>query len=315
MKSLFPLILTSVLTLTAGSVYAATNTATTQENAPFTIKHASGETQVGQNPQRVVLFDLGTFDTLDKLGVAERVIALPKGTAPDYLPKNDKLVLKDAGGMKEPNLDTLKALKPDLIIITGRQGKSYDSLTAIAPTLNLSIDAKDYLKSMRTNVRTLGTVFGQEYEADKQMALLDEKIVEAQAVAKASPLKALVITHNDGKIMPNKQSVIYDVIGVKQAALPPQPVPEKESKEPVRRLLTTEDIAAANPDIIFIIDRSNAIGATPMDMAKFEDSHLKATSAYKKGKIITLAPELWYLSGGGLQSLAQQVQDIENALK
>ncbi|TBU73472.1 iron ABC transporter substrate-binding protein, partial [Phytopseudomonas daroniae] len=74
--------------------------------------------------------------------------------------------------------------------------------------------------------------------------------------------------------------------------------------------LTAEDIAAASPDVIFIIDRSAAIGATPLDVATLANSQLASTPAAQAKRIVYLDPPLWYLSGGGLQSLDLQIDQV-----
>lgn len=73
-------------------------------------------------------------------------------------------------------------------------------------------------------------------------------------------------------------------------------------------------IAKANPDVILIIDRSEAIGADKLEKAAFENDVIKSTSAYKNGGIVYLQADLWYLSGGGLDSLTKQIEAVENAL-
>jgi len=51
-----------------------------------------------------------------------------------------------------------------------------------------------------------------------------------------------------------------------------------------------------------------------LDKAKFEDDNLRSTSAFKNGKIVYLTPDLWYLSGAGLESTAAQLTEVANAL-
>lgn len=53
---------------------AATATANA---ADLTIKHAQGETTVPASPAKVLVFDLGTLDNLDRLGV--KVTGVPSG--------------------------------------------------------------------------------------------------------------------------------------------------------------------------------------------------------------------------------------------
>ena len=44
-------------------------------------------------------------------------------------------------------MEKIFELNPDLIIISGRQADYYEELSKIAPTINLSIDNKNYLES------------------------------------------------------------------------------------------------------------------------------------------------------------------------
>ena len=52
---------------------------------PITVKHDLGETKVDPNPKKVVVFDMGILDTLDKLGV--EVAGVPQDSLPEYLSK------------------------------------------------------------------------------------------------------------------------------------------------------------------------------------------------------------------------------------
>ena len=86
------------------------------------VQHELGTTTVPINPKQVVVFDFGVLDSLDTLGID--VIGLPKGTVPAYLSKYaaDKYV--NVGTLQEPDFEVINALKPDLIIISGRHIRS-----------------------------------------------------------------------------------------------------------------------------------------------------------------------------------------------
>ena len=116
--------------------------------------------------------------------------------------------------------------------------------------------------------------------------------------------------HNDGKLFPNKQPVVYQVVKAAAVDIPVDPKAEKDK----RPLVTPEMVAGLNPDVILVIDRSAAIGAGQWDNTVFETDGVKKTNAFKNDKIIVLQPDLWYLSGGGLDSLNRQVQAVESAL-
>ena len=42
---------------------------------------------------------------------------------------------------------------------------------------------------------------------------------------------------------------------------------------------------------------------------------MKQTTAGKDGKVITLTPDVWYLSGGGIESTELMIKDVLKAFK
>ncbi|KMW73399.1 iron ABC transporter substrate-binding protein [Photorhabdus luminescens subsp. luminescens] len=321
MKKIIPVVLVSLFAIASHSAFsqksavvtpdvATPNVVTAQANDKITVKHLSGETEVKKNPQKVVSFDFGIYDSLVKLGLSDRVVALPTGNTPEYLRNSLPKGVENAGGMKEPNLEKLVQLKPDLIVISGRQTPFYEKLSKIAPTINLGIDSKNYLVSVENNITLLGELFNKQSEVKDQLVELEKTIAKAQDKAKSADAKVLVLLHNAGKLVLNDQSVVYDVVKAQKAELS---IPAGEDKNKFV-VVTPEMIAKANPDVILIIDRSEAIGAGKLNKEKFEDDKIKSTSAYKNGKITYLKSDLWYLSGGGLESLTAQVNAVADAL-
>lgn len=278
--------------------------------ANMTIQHPSGESVVMKNPQRVITLDFGTLDTLDELGLSDRIVGMPTGSIPDYLSSYDGGEYVNAGNMKEPDLEAIRQAKPDVIVITGRQGKSYDQLAEIAPTINLSIDGKNYLGSFKHNAETVGKLFDKQAEVEKALAELNKKMADYQAEAKASDLKALVIMHNANKLsVANTGSyatIIHDLAGIKRA---------DENTEAKRQAADDAYFSTVNPDIIFIVDRDAAIGQDKFVPALLETDTIKNTNAYKNDRVVYLTPDLWYLSGGGLKSLSLQLDEAIAAIK
>ncbi|QIG06952.1 siderophore ABC transporter substrate-binding protein [Proteus sp. ZN5] len=316
MKKILPLVIASILSVTSFSALSKTpieyqpNQVINQNNDKMVIKHQLGETSVTKNPSKVVLFDFGLYDSLVQLGLADKVVGLPLGNAPDYIKGSIATNVANVGGMKAPDLEKLAEIKPDLIIITGRQGASYEALAKIAPTVNLGTNSANYLNSVESNIKLLGELFDKQQVTQEQITKLNTVIEQAQKKAAGSDKKVLVLLHNAGNLMPNNQSVVYDVVKAKRAELPP--VAEEEKGK--RRVVTSEMIVQANPDVIFIIDRSEAIGAGKLEKTAFEDDAIKSTSAYKNSGIVYLQADLWYLSGGGLDSLTKQIEAVESAL-
>ena len=113
---------------------SSSETTSSSSATSITVKDSDGaEVKVPTNPEKVVVFDNGSLDTMDALGVGDAVIGAPTENLPAYLATYSDV--ENAGGIKEPDLEKINQLQPDLIIISGRQSDFKEDLSAIAPTL------------------------------------------------------------------------------------------------------------------------------------------------------------------------------------
>ncbi|KQL51424.1 ABC transporter [Heyndrickxia shackletonii] len=277
------------------------------------IKHQLGESKVTKNPKKVVVFDMGTLDTLDKLGLGDRVAGVPQDSIPSYLKKYKSSKYKNVGTLKEPDFEAVNAIKPDLIIISGRQQDSYDKFQEIAPTIFLGVDNKKYMESFKENVTTIGKIFGKENQVKQELTNIDNDIASLKEKANTSDAKALITLTTGGKVTAygpaSRFGLIHDVFGIKAstADLKADPVHGQN--------ISMEFILEKNPDILYVIDRDAAIGEGNNAKEVIENSLVKKTKAYKNGKIIYLDPGYWYLSGGGLESVSEMVKEAAKGLE
>ncbi|SHN10779.1 ABC transporter substrate-binding protein [Phytopseudomonas punonensis] len=278
-----------------------------QRPATLKVTQAGQQAEIAHDPQRIVTFDYGSYDSLIVLGAGERVLAVP-GNVPPYLA--DKVGrTQDAGNMKTPDIDAIAALKPDLILITGRQSESRQALQALAPTLDIGITGDDYFAGVANNARLLGQLVDKSAEAQQALSALQSKAEKARQQVAASGQRTLVLTHNEGRFAPTEHALIYSLLQAPRAL--PLPAPQPAGTPRQRPLpLDADAIAAARPDVIFIIDRSAAIGATPLDVTTLADSPLARTPAAQAKQVVYLDPALWYLSGGGLKSVDLQIDQV-----
>lgn len=292
---------------------AAPTTEPTAEPAELTFKHALGETTVKANPQKVVVFDFGTLDTLDKLGV--EVLGVPQSNIPSYLSKYNDAKYENVGGLKEPDFEKINSLSPDLIIISGRQQDSYEEFSKIAPTLYVAVDNANYMESFTNNVKMLGQIFGKEAEVETELTAINESIQALNTKATADGKKALIILANEGKISAygagSRFGIIHDVFGFAQAD-------DKIEASTHGQSVSYEYIADKNPDYLFVVDRDAAVKSDGSEAgsakAAVENELVKNTNAFKNGKIVYLDPNYWYLSGGGLVSVSEMVKEVEVVL-
>ncbi len=282
---------------------------TPKESEMLTIKHELGETEVKKNPEKVVVFDFGTLDTLDELGV--EVAGLPQANVPGYLEKYEDSKYTNLGSLKEPDFEALHSLKPDVIFISGRQRDLYDQFKEIAPTIFIAVDTANYMESFKTNMDIIATVFDKEDEMATELAEVDEQIATIKEKTSATDSNALIILGSEGKVSAygpkSRFGLVHDVFGFKAAD-------ENIEISTHGQNITFEYILETNPDVLYVVDRDAAIGGEASAKDSIENDLVKKTNAYKNGKIIYLDADYWYLSGGGLLSIKEMIKEVEEGI-
>ena len=323
-KSIFILIafvLVTVLGYAGYQVISNDTPAITQqiEQKTIAVHHASGVTEVKTNPKKIVVMDFGVLDTLDTLGVEPELLATPKQYTPKYLSKYTGEDIKDVGQMKQPNLEKVAELKPDLIIMSGRQAPYYDKLAEIAPTINLSVANDGYMDALHSQMTILGQIFQKEDKAEMEYQALFAKVMETRRLAQESGKKSLMIITVGNKINAYGPGMRFGFLYDKTSLDLPTVMEKSESvgvKSPGGKVISYEYIKERNPDYILVIDRNAATnqgGVTAKDL--FDVDILKSTNAYKNNKIIYVTPDLWYLANNGYTGTMMMLDEIQNAIK
>ena len=291
---------------TGNSSTVSTQTSNTTEQTTVSIKDSNGDrVEVQKNPQKVVVFDNGSLDTLDALGVGDRVIGAATKNLPSYLDKYKDV--ESAGGIKEPDLEKINQLQPDLIIISGRQSDYKEELAKIAPTLYLAVDTKEPWESVQQNVNALAEIFGKEDKAKEELATLTKEIEETKEKASKLEQTALVTLVNEGQLSAygsgSRFGLVHDVFGFKQAD-------DQIEASTHGQSVSYEYILEKNPGILFVVDRTKAIGGDDSKDNVSANELVAQTDAGKNDQVISLQPEVWYLSGGGLESMKLMIEDV-----
>ena len=217
--------------------------------------------------------------------------------------------------MVEPDLEALAALEPDLIIASPRTQKFVDKFNEIAPTVLFQASKDDYWTSTKANIESLAGAFGETgtQKAKEELAKLDKSIQEVATKNESSDKKALAILLNEGKMAAfgaqSRFSFLYQTLKFK-------PTDTKFEDSRHGQEVSFESVKEINPDILFVINRTLAIGGdNSSNDGVLENALIAETPAAKNGKIIQLTPDLWYLSGGGLESTKLMIEDAQKALK
>lgn len=275
-------------------------------------KVAYDDVTLEKMPKRIVVFDYGFLDTLDVLGV-EGIVGLPKGsTLPEHLKKYDSDEYTNVGTLKEPLLEDIAELNPDVIFISGRQATFYDQLKEITPNVVfVGTDQNDYWNTFLKSTDIAAQIFDKEDEVKERVGKIESAIEEVKQLA-GQYETTLVTMYNEGKLsgfaVPSRFAYIYEIYGF-------TPVTSDIEASSHGSNFGFEAILEFNPEVLFVIDRTAAVGGTSNIEKDMENDIIKKTSAYENNKIVYLDGALWYLGGGGLQSELAKIQEVVDELK
>lgn len=278
----------------------------------ISVTHAQGTTTVPRKPAKIAVLDFGVLDTLDSLDADDAVMGLPKRAVPAFLDdyRDDKYA--NLGTLQEPDIEKLATNKPDLIVVGSRSAAKYRELSAIAPTIDLSIPSTgDFVANAKKANETLGRIVGKEGEVTRKHAELDTKIAATTAKgAKAGT--GLILMTSGGKVSAfgpaSRFGLIHTALGVK-------PTAAKMTTDRHGQAASFEYIKAAAPQRMFVVDRDAAIGQSGKSAAQVLDNALvRSTPAGSAGAITYLDGQRWYVTGAGLDNLSAMVDEVAAGL-
>ena len=276
-----------------------------------TIDHPLEEgVEVPVNPEKVVVFDFGMLDSMKALDLP--VAGVPKDSLPSYLEEYGSDDYEHAGALKEPDFETIHAMDPDLIVISGRQMDAYEDFKEIAPTVFVELDAENYMESFEHNVGLLGQIFDIEDKVQEEVDKVNEQLADLQEKAENTEGTGLVTMSNGGKVSAygpgSRFGMIHEVFGVK-------PADENIEVAQHGQNISFEYIVEVDPDYLFVIDRDAVVNGEPAAQETIENQLIENTTAYKEDQIVYLDPNYWYLSGGGLISVSEMIDSISSAIE
>ena len=276
------------------------------------VTDANGEkVELNKNPERVVVFDYGVADILKNLGVD--IVGLPKdGKLPEILSVYADDKYTNVGSLKETNFEAVEALKPDLIIIGGRQAEDIDSFKEIAPTVQLSVDGENYMDSFSTVVTDLGNLFDKQDEAASALKDIETKVADLNKIISEKGLSASVVMANEGGIslfsQASRYGIIYSDLGFKQL--------DKNIEESTHgQQITFEYFLENKSDYVFVIDRSSVTGKGESAKTLFDNEIMNKTDVAKNDNIVYLNSVVWYTMTGGIESTNIMIDEIASSIK
>ncbi|MEC7000089.1 siderophore ABC transporter substrate-binding protein [Brucella abortus] len=257
-----------------------------------------------------MVFDLASLDNLDRLGV--KVTGVPSGVPfPEYLKKYQGDDYAKVGTLFEPDYEAVNAAEPDLIIVGGRSAAKYAALKKIAPTVDLTVDARNFIADTEANIEKLGQIFGKEAEAKAEAEKLNKELAALRTKGRRQRHRPSYPPLPVAKSVPTAparvSASLHDSFGGKPAA---PNLSIGNHGQPI----SSEFILETNPDWLFVIDRDAAIGREGNSAKQLLDNELvRQTNAWKKDQVVYLDAQNWYLVGGGFSALHNTIRQLSGA--
>lgn len=298
-----------ILLLMITSLVGCTNDSKQTSNTEsITITHELGTVTAPTNISKAAVFDFGALDIIDNLD-SEIELMLPVDNLPEYLKKYSSA--KNAGAIKEPDLEALYTFEPDVIIISGRQQDYFDELNKIAPTIYITTSPDTYTQDVSNNTKMIATLLGKENEANLKIEEIENQIEITSNKIKELNQNALILLTNNGSISAygkgSRFSIIHDVLHFNTAD-------NNIEVSTHGQKVNFEYIAQVNPDYLFIIDRTDITGGNASGTDTLNNDLVNSTNAAKNNHITYLTSDYWYLSTGGLTSTLEMIKEIDQAV-
>ncbi|MEU9404659.1 iron-siderophore ABC transporter substrate-binding protein [Streptomyces sp. NPDC048281] len=262
---------------------------------PRTVTHFEGSTTVKAQPKRIAVLSTGQLDDLLTLGIVPTAgtRAENAGLVPDYLAdafpqyKKKLAAMTDAGTRTAPNLESLAAARPDLILVNDSLGDLYPQLSKIAPTVVTAGQGINW----KRDLLLVGDAVG---EGQKAQDLLDDIVGNAKESGSAldgSATVSMVRFTPDRTRMFGVSSFTGSIavdMGLSR--------PKSQQFNAISQDISAEKVDIADGDWIFYSVQGDA---QKTDAATVLAGPLwKSLKAVRAGHAVQVDDDPWYLNAG-----------------
>ncbi|MGO3649626.1 siderophore ABC transporter substrate-binding protein [Agrococcus casei] len=310
----------------AAAAVALTGCATGTEAAEapqadtITVEDNSGQIEVPADPTSVIALDNRSFETLDAWGIELSAAAV--SLMPDTIGYTTDESLIDIGNHREPDLEQIVAVQPDLIISGQRFSQFNEQMAELAPdAVIVDLEPREgepFADELKRQITVLGEIFDKQDEASAMVADFDAAIDRAAAAYdSADTVMALNASGGElGYLAPGVGRTLGPVFDI--LALTPALEVADASDDHQGDDISVEAVADSNPDWILVMDRDAAVSADDPEYSPaasvIEDSEaLARVSAVEQGQIVYMPADTY--TNEGLQTYTEFFNDFADALE
>ena len=310
----------AALSLTACGSTTSTASENTASGKTVTITDNDGEKTVPAEPKSVVATDNRTFETLSDWGVELKAGAV--SLMPDTISYTQNKDIVDLGSHREPNLEAVVEVNPDLIINGQRFTQHADKLKELSPNATLvNLDPRDGQPlddELERQTTVLGEVFNKKDEAAKLVADFEaaQKRVTDAYDSKDTVMGLIASGGTFGYSAPVTGRTIGPMFDFLK--LTPALEVEESSTDHEGDDVSVEAIAKSNPDWIIVMDRDAAVAADeegykPAKVLLENSEALKNVTAAKKGQVVIMPADTY--TNEGIQTYTEFLNEFADALE
>lgn len=295
------------------------------ETSTVEITDAHGTVTVPVNPKNVVALDNRIFETLADWDI--ELAAVPKGVMPVDSPYVSNESVQDIGNHREPNLEIIAAVEPELVIVGQRFAGYYEEIKELVPNaavIDLNIDVSEeadtpgdnLVNGLKDSTVSLGQIFDKNEDAEQLIAEFDQVIEDAKTAYNGTDtVMSVVVSGGDiGFSAPHSGRVwgpMYDIFGWVPSLEVDNSTSDHQGDD-----VSVEAIAQSNPDWIFVLDRDAAVSSTsdavPAQDVIDNSPALQNVTAISEGQII-YAPKDTY-TNESIQTYIELFEELATSL-
>jgi len=265
----------------------------------FTIRDMQGrELVLPAAPQRIISLVPSATEMIFALGGEDRLVG--RTDYCDYPPA--ARAKTTVGGMIDPSLETIVALKPDLVIVTtsGNREETSKQLARLRiPTFQVNAERMGEVKEV---ARRLAVLTGREAVVTPVLDAIDRRVAAVRdAVKPFGRPRVLYVLWPDPLIVPGRRSLVTELIDIAGG----DSLTAKDADDYPRYSL--EAAVAKGPEVIVLANHGNRSGPIALDRWK----RLTSLPAIKNGRIHSVDGNLMHRYGlrvlDGLEQLARAI--------
>ena len=254
------------------------------------------EVRLARPAQRIVSLVPAVTDVLVAIGAGGQLVGRT-----DYDTSATLAALPSVGGGLGPSLETLLALRPDLVIAwEDRAGRTNPRLAdaGIGVFTIISQDTADVFR----NARQLGQLVGRDSAATQLVARLRRELAAVRASVEGRPApRVLYLAQWEPPMTAGPNTFVMQVVGVAGG---------QSAFADVRQdwpTISMEEIVRRQPDVILVA--VNKVDADPMRRLR-DNPGWRELRAVREGRVIVMPGDLLDRSGPRVGEAAHRLRDL-----